>query len=280
MKDNLSQEFDILFGPNLGRGQYWRDLWNYRGLLYFLAWRDILVRYKQTVIGIAWSVVNPIFFMVVFSVILGRLGQFASDGTTPYPLLVLCGLLPWQLFAAGLTQCGKSLVENRHMVAKVYFPRLLVPVSSIMVSFIDFLVALGLLAVVMGIFRHPPDWRVLFLPVFIAFALLVTLSLGIWLAAINVRYRDFQYITPFLVQIGLFVSPVGFSSGNIPEQWRFLYALNPMAGVIDGFRWCLLGGQAGLYLPGLVLSAILTLVLLGGAVGYFRRTERTFADVI
>lgn len=280
VKENLAQEFDILFGPGLGRGQYWRDLWNYRGLLYFLAWRDILVRYKQTVIGIAWSVVNPIFFMVVFSVIFGRLGKFATDGDIPYPLLVLCGLLPWQLFSSGLTQCGKSLVENRHMVSKIYFPRLLVPVSSIMVSLIDFLVALGLLTVVMGFFRQVPDWRIVFLPAFILFAVLVALSLGIWLAAVNVRYRDFQYITPFLVQIGLFVSPVGFSSSNIPDHWRLLYSLNPMVGVIDGFRWCLLGGEAVLYLPGLFTSGLLTVLLLYGAVRHFRRTERTFADII
>ena len=280
MKEQPAQEFDILFGPQFGQKHYWRDCWQYRGLLYFLAWRDILVRYKQTVIGIAWSIINPIFFMVVFSVVFGKIGKFASDGNTPYPLLVFAGLLPWQLFASGLTQCSKSLVENRQMVSKIYFPRLIVPVSTIMVSLIDFLIAMLLLVVLMGVFQQPPDWRMLFLPLFLLFAVLTTLSIGIWLAAVNVRYRDFQYITPFLVQIGLFTSPVGFSSSVIPEQWRGLYALNPMVGVIDGFRWCLLGGEARLYLPGLCLSGALTLLLLWGGVVYFRRTERTFADII
>ena len=279
-RKELTEKFDILFGPDFGRNHYWQDLWGYRGLFYFLAWRDVLVRYKQTVIGIAWSVINPIFFMVVFSVIFGRLGKFASDGSTPYPIIVFAGLLPWQLFASGLTQCSKSLVENRHMVSKIYFPRLIVPVSAVMVSLVDFLIAIAILAVMMGFFQQSPDWRILLLPFFLLFAVLSTLSIGIWLAAINVRYRDFQYITPFLVQIGLFTSPVGFSSSSIPEQWRFLYSLNPMVGVIDGFRWCLLGSDTALYLPGLCLSGALTLLLLWGGLVYFRRTERTFADII
>ena len=275
-----TEKYDIIFGPNYGRNHYWKDLWGYRNLFYFLAWRDILVRYKQTVIGIAWSVINPLFFMVILSVVFGRLGKFPSDGDTPYPVLVFAGLLPWQLFASGLAQCSKSLVENRHMVSKVYFPRLIVPVSAVMVSLVDFLIALTILAVMMGVFQHAPDWRILCLPLFLIFAILTTLSIGIWLAAINVKYRDFQYITPFLVQIGLFISPVGFTSSSIPEQWRLIYALNPMAGIIDGFRWCLLGTDTALYFPGFCLSLIFTCVLLWGGLAYFRRTERTFADII
>ncbi len=274
------KEFDIYFGPRFGKRQYLRDLWNFRGLLYFLAWRDILVRYKQTVIGIAWSLLNPLFFMVVFTVIFSRIGHFPSDGRTPYPLLVFSALLPWQLFASGLTQSSKSLVENARMVAKIYFPRLLIPLSSVVVSLVDFLISLGLLLAMMIYYQWNPGWRLLVLPLFLGLGLLTALSLGIWLAAINVKYRDFQYIVPFLLQIGLFVSPVGFSSSVIPPEWRLLYGLNPMVGVIDGFRWCLLGGEAPLYLPGLGLSLVLTLLLLRSGIAYFHKTERTFADYI
>ena len=274
------KDFDIYFGPRFGKRQYLRDLWNFRGLLYFLAWRDILVRYKQTVIGIAWSLLNPLFFMVVFTAIFSRIGRFPSDGQTPYPLLVFSALLPWQLFASALTQSSKSLVENARMVSKIYFPRLLIPLSSVVVSLVDFLISLGLLLAMMIYYQWNPGWRLLALPLFLGLGLLTALSLGIWLAAINVKYRDFQYIIPFLMQIGLFVSPVGFSSSVIPPEWRLLYALNPMVGVIDGFRWCLLGGQVPLYLPGLGLSLLLTLLLLRGGIAYFHKTERTFADYI
>jgi len=278
-RDRLG-EFDIYFGPQFGQRQYWRDLWQYRGLLYFLAWRDILVRYKQTVIGIAWSLLNPFFFMVVFTVIFKWIGKFPTEGNTPYPILVFSALLPWQLFSSALTQSSKSLVENAQMVSKIYFPRLLVPLGSVVVSLVDFLISLGLLVIMMVWFQWNPGWRVLALPLFLVLAVLAALSIGAWLSALNVKYRDFHYIIPFLLQIGLFSSPVGFTSSVIPERWRLVYSLNPMVGVIDGFRWCLLGGEAKLYIPGLLLSIVLVVVFLWCGIRYFRRTERTFADFI
>jgi len=277
--DGMNQ-FDILFGPGLGRRQYWRDIWNYRGLLYFLAWRDVLVRYKQTIIGIAWSLLNPLFFMLVLTVIFSKIGRFPSDGTTPYPILVFSALLPWQLFSSGLGQCGKSLVENRQMISKIYFPRILVPLSSVVVSLVDFCIAFTLLLGMMVIYQWNPGVRLLFLPLFLVIGLLTTFSIGLWLAALNVRYRDVQYIIPFMLQIGMFISPVGFSSSLVPDKWRLLYSMNPMVGVIDGFRWCLLGGEATLYLPGLFLSTTVMALLLRSGIIYFRRTERTFADFI
>jgi len=273
-------EFDIYFGPQFGQLQYWRDVWQYRGLLYFLAWRDILVRYKQTVIGIAWSLLNPFFFMVVFTVIFSRIGKFPTEGETPYPILVFAALIPWQLFSSALTQSSKSLVENAQMVSKIYFPRILVPLGSVVVSLVDFLISLGLLVLMMIWYQWNPGWRVLALPFFLVLAVMAALSIGAWLSALNVKYRDFHYIIPFLLQIGLFTSPVGFTSSVIPEKWRFLYSLNPMVGVIDGFRWCLLKGEAKLYVPGLLLSIGLVLIFLWSGMRYFRRTERTFADFI
>lgn len=272
--------FDITFGPGMRSRQYLRDLWQYRGLLYFLAWRDILVRYKQTVIGVAWSLLNPLFFMLVFTVIFSRLGRFPTEGRTPYPILVFAALLPWQLFASALAQSSKSLVENARMISKIYCPRLLIPVSAAVVSLVDFLISFGLLLAIMVYYQWNPGWRLLVLPLLLLLCLLTALSLGIWLSAVNVRYRDFQYIIPFMVQIGLFISPVGFSSSVVPERWRLLYSLNPMVGVIDGFRWCLLGGESSLYLPGMVLSILVTVLLLAAGLSYFRKTEQTFADFI
>lgn len=273
-------DFDIYFGPGVGQGQYWRDLLGYRGLLYFLAWRDILVRYKQTVVGIAWSLLNPLFFMIVLTLVFGRIGKFPSVGDVPYPILVFSALLPWQLFSSSVAQAGKSLVENRAMVSKIYFPRMLLPCSSIMVCLVDFAISFVLLLLTMLYYRWNPGWYMLLLPLFLVFALLAALSIGIWLSAINVRYRDVQFIVPFCLQIGLFLSPVGFSSSVVPEKWRLLYSLNPMVGVIDGFRWCLMRGEAQLFVPGMILSLGVAAAFLWGGILYFRRTERTFADYI
>ncbi|PLX81404.1 MAG: phosphate ABC transporter permease [Desulfuromonas sp.] len=280
MNKKNGQEFDLYFGPEVGEGQYWRDLLDYRGLVYFLAWRDILVRYKQTIIGIAWSILNPLFFMVVLTMIFGRIGKFPTEGNTPYPLLVFSALLPWQLFSAAVAQAGKSLVENNHMVAKIYFPRILLPCSSIAVCLVDFAISFSLLFIMLVFYQWNPGWYLLALPVFLLFGILAALSIGIWLSAINVRYRDFQFIVPFCLQIGLFISPVGFASSVVPEQWRLLYSLNPMVGVIDGFRWCLMRGEVNIFIPGLVISFLVTAFMLWGGILYFRRTERTFADYI
>lgn len=259
--------------------QYWLDLWNYRELVYFLAWRDILVRYKQTVIGILWALLRPFLTMLVFTIVFGSLAKLPSEGA-PYPILVFAGLLPWQFFASALTESSSSLIDNSNLISKVYFPRLIVPASSIIVSLIDFLISGLILVGLMLWYGFVPSLAVLTLPLFIILAFAAALGAGLWMAALNVKYRDFRYVVPFVVQLGLYISPVGFSSKVIPEEWRLLYSLNPMVGVIDGFRWALLGGEAKLYWPGFLLSVGLVGLLCITGIWYFRKTERSFADVI
>lgn len=259
---------------------YWRDLWRYRELFYFLAWRDILVRYKQTVIGIAWSVLRPLLTMIVFTIVFGKLAKLPSDGEVPYPILVFAAMLPWQFFANAFADAGNSLITNSSMVSKVYFPRLIVPASTIIVSLVDLFISAFILAGLMLWYGYLPDTRIIFLPVFMLIAFFAVMGAGLWIAALNVKYRDFRYVIPFIVQFGLYISPVGFSSSIVPEEWRFLYSLNPMVGVIDGFRWSLLGGEAVIYWPGMILSLSLVSIILITGVWYFRRTEKTFADVI
>lgn len=260
--------------------QYWRDLWRYRGLFYFLAWRDILVRYKQTVIGVAWSVIRPFLTMLVFTVIFSKVAKLPTEAGAPYAVMVFAAMLPWQLFANALSETSNSLINNASMISKVYFPRLIVPSSAVIVGLVDFCISFGLLVLIMAWYQFVPSWRMVVLPLFLLLALLTALGAGVWLAALNVKYRDFRYIVPFMVQFGLYVSPVGFSSTVVPGKWRLLYSLNPMVGVIDGFRWAILGGEAKLYLPGFTLSVGLTLALLWAGLRYFRKVERTFADVI
>ncbi len=259
--------------------QYWQDLWRYRELFYFLAWRDILVRYKQTAIGVAWALIRPVLTMIVFTVVFGGLAKLPSDGV-PYPILVFSAMLPWQFFANALSECSNSLISNANLISKVYFPRLVVPTSAVIVSFVDFLISGIVLLALMAWYDFVPSWRILTLPGFILIAFIAAMGAGLWLAALNVKYRDFRYIVPFIIQFGLYVSPVGFSSSIVPEAWRWLYSLNPMVGVIDGFRWAILGGQTQLYLPGFFLSTGLVVLLFAGGVHYFRAYERTFADVI
>lgn len=259
--------------------QYWRDLWKYRELFYFLAWRDILVRYKQTAIGIVWSLIRPLLTMVVFTVVFGNLAKLPSQGV-PYPILVFTAMLPWQFFSNALSESSNSLITNSNLISKVYFPRLIVPTSAVIVSFVDFLISGMLLLGLMAWYNFVPDWRILTLPFFILIAFAAAMGTGLWLAALNVEYRDFRYIVPFIVQFGLYISPVGFSSSIVPQQWRLLYSLNPMVGVIDGFRWAILGGGLQIYLPGFLLSLTLVGLILVSGIWYFRRMERTFADVI
>jgi len=275
----MTEQFDLVIEPGKGIKQYWHDLWQYRGLFYFLAWRDILVRYKQTVIGIAWSVIRPFLTMVVLTVIFGKLAKFPSGGA-PYPILVFAALLPWQMFANALSESSNSLIVNANMLSKVYFPRMIVPTSAVIVSLVDFLISFALLVILMLWYQFVPGWRILTLPLFLLLALVAALGCGIWLSALNVKYRDFRYIVPFIVQFGLYISPVGFSSSVVPDKWRLIYSLNPMVGVIDGFRWAILGGDLSLYLPGFLLSVVITLLIFYFGLAYFRRTERTFADVI
>lgn len=261
-----------------GEARYWRDVWQYRELLYFLAWRDVLVRYKQTAAGVAWAVLRPALTLAVFSFVFGRIARLPSDGV-PYPLLVFAGLLPWQFVASSVADTAGSLVSNAGLLTKVYFPRLLAPVSAVAVSVLDGAVSLLLLAGLMAYYGRWPGLEILTLPGVALLALALAIGAGVWLAALNVRYRDVRLLVPFLVQVGLYVSPVGFSSAVIPERFRLLYFLNPLVGVIDGFRHALLGAPA----PdprALGLTALTALALLVSGVAYFRRTERTFADVI
>ena len=259
--------------------QYWKDLWRYRELFYFLAWRDILVRYKQTAIGIAWALIRPFLTMIVFTVVFGTLAKLPSEGV-PYPILVFAAMLPWQFFANSLSECSNSLITNSNLISKVYFPRLIVPTSAVVVSFVDFMISGIILLGLMAWYNFVPSWRILTLPLFILIAFAAALGAGLWLASLNVQYRDFRFIVPFIVQFGLYISPVGFSSSLVPEKWRLLYSINPMVGVIDGFRWAILGGGAQIYWPGFILSMGLVILLLVSGVWYFRKMERTFADVI
>ncbi|PMB04911.1 phosphate ABC transporter permease [Fischerella thermalis CCMEE 5273] len=275
----IASQHELVIEAGRTERQYWKDIWRYRELMYFLAWRDILVRYKQTAIGIAWALIRPFLTMVVFSVVFGGLAKFPSGGV-PYPILVFAAMLPWQFFANALSECSNSLITNANLVSKVYFPRLIVPISAVIVSFVDFMVSGMILLGLMAWYNFVPNWRILTLPVFILIAFAAAVGAGLWLAALNVEYRDFRYIVPFIVQFGLYISPVGFTSSVVPPQWRLLYSLNPMVGVIDGFRWAILGGDSQIYLPGFSLSVGLVALLLVTGVWYFRKMERTFADVI
>jgi lipopolysaccharide transport system permease protein len=258
---------------------YWRDLWCYRELFFFLAWRDILVRYKQTTIGIVWALGRPLITMLVFTLIFSKLAKLPSEGA-PYPILVFAALLPWQFFSSAFSGAGDSLISNAGMISKVYFPRLVIPASALIVSFVDFLISCIVLVGLMIWYGFAPNIRMLTLPIFIFVAFAIAMGAGLWIAALNVKYRDFRIIIPFVVQFGLYISPVGFSSTIVPEQWRLLYSLNPMVGVIDGFRWAILGGNTQLYWPGFLLSLFLVVVILITGIVYFRKTEKTFADVI
>ena len=273
-------EKTLILEPGRTEKNYWTDIWRYRELFFVLAWRDISVRYKQTIIGIAWAVLRPFLMMVVFTLIFGRVAKLPSDGNTPYALMVFSAMLPWSLFATSLGEASNSLIGNANLISKVYFPRIIMPAASVVTAFIDFLISFVILVLLMLYYRFLPGWNILLLPVFILMALMASLGPGLWITALNVKYRDFRYIIPFVVQFGLYVSPVGFSSKVVPEQWRMLYSLNPMVGVIDGFRWCILGGNSPIYLPGFLLSlAIITFFLYLG-VSRFRKMEKTFADLI
>ena len=255
-----------------------RELWDYRELLYFLTWRDVKVRYKQTALGAAWAIIQPLFMMLVFSLFFGRLAKIPSDGI-PYPIFTFCALLPWQLFAHALTESSNSLVANERLITKVYFPRLVVPIAAVLGGLVDFAVAFGILLVMMLYYGIVPSWAIVTLPGFILLAVMTALGVGLWLSALNVKYRDVRYTINFMIQFWLFATPVAYPSSLIPEKWRALYGLNPMAGVVEGFRWALLGKQQA---PGAMLwvsVAVVILILIGGLY-YFRRMEQEFADVV
>lgn len=277
--NTISSRQTLVIKAGRAEQQYWQDIWKYRELFYFLAWRDILVRYKQTTIGLAWALLRPFLTTMVFTLVFGVLLKAPSTGA-PYPIVVFAAMLPWQFFSNALSECSNSLISNSNLISKVYFPRLIVPTSAVIVSFVDFMISAIILLGFMAWYNFVPDWRILTLPLFVAIAFAAAMGAGLWLAALNVEYRDFRHIVPFIVQFGLYISPVGFSSSVVPEQWRLLYSLNPMVGVIDGFRWAILGKDFAIYLPGFLLSVALVMVVLITGIQYFRRMERKFADVI
>jgi lipopolysaccharide transport system permease protein len=270
----------VIIEPGRLERNYWRDLWRYRELFYVLAWRDLAVRYKQTVIGIAWALIRPFLTMAVFTVIFGHIAKLPSDGAVPYPLMVFAGMLPWTFFSTGLSEASNSLIGNANLISKVYFPRLIVPTATIVVAFVDFLITFSILIAMMAWYQFLPGWQIMVLPGFVLLAFAASMGPALWLTALNVKYRDFRYVIPFIVQLGLYISPVGFSSQIVPEEWRLLYSLNPMVGVIDGFRWSILGGQSPLYLPGLAISLVVVAFFLWFGVRRFRKTEKSFADLI
>jgi lipopolysaccharide transport system permease protein len=259
---------------------YWLDLWRYRELFYVLAWRDLAVRYKQTVIGVLWALIRPLLTMVVFTIVFSRIAKLPTDGDAPYALMVFAGILPWSFFSSALSEASASLVNNERLISKVYFPRLIVPIATIVVAFVDFLISFCILFALMAWYGFMPDWRLLLIPVFVVWAFIASVGPALWITSLNVKYRDFRYIIPFIVQFGLYVSPVGFSFSVIPEQWRLVYSLNPMVGVINGFRWCILRGQSDLYWPGLIVGIAVSAFFVWLGIRYFRNSERTFADLI
>ena len=268
----------LILEPGLASKNYWRDLWRYRELMYFLAWRDIVVRYKQTAIGFAWALIRPAVTMLVF--VAFRRVAGIQPGELPEPVLVFTAVLPWQFFSTAVTESSASLIGNSALISKVYFPRLMIPGAAVVTAFVDFLITLCLLAVLMTWYRVVPGWQLLTLPLFVLLTLGLSLGLGLALAALNVEYRDFRYVVPFIVQFGLFISPIAVTTADIPERWRMLYSLNPMVGIIDGFRWCVLHGHQPLDLQSIGFSIAVTGSTLLLGTWYFRRMERTFADVI
>jgi lipopolysaccharide transport system permease protein len=259
---------------------YWRDIWRYRELFRVLAWRDVAVRYKQTVIGVAWALMRPFLTMMVFTLVFGKLANLPSEGRAPYAIMVFAGMLPWGFFSSALADASNSLLSNANLIGKVYFPRLIVPTAAVVVAFVDFMISFVILLCLMFWYRFMPGWQIVFLPGFIVMVFFASLGPSLWITALNVKYRDFRYIIPFIVQFGLYVSPVGFASSVVPQQWRLLYSCNPIVGIIDGFRWCILGGRSQIYVPGFVLSMSITAFFLWFGVWQFRKMEKSIADYI
>jgi lipopolysaccharide transport system permease protein len=266
--------------PGRVEKNYWRDLWRYRELFQVLAWRDVAVRYKQTIIGVIWALLRPVLTMLVFTVIFSRVAKLPSEGTAPYPLMVLAGMLPWTFISSALNDASNSLIVSATLIGKVYFPRLIIPVATIVVAFVDLLISFAILCIMMLWYRFLPTWHVLFLPFFVLLGFLASLGPGLWVTSLNVKYRDFRYVLPLALQLGLYISPVGFSSSVIPLKWRPFYSLNPIVGVIDGFRWCILGGASHIYGMGLGISMFVIILFLLLGIKKFRQMEKTFADLI
>lgn len=268
----------IIITPTSVEKNYWRDLWRFRELFYILSWRDLKVRYKQTVLGVAWSVLRPVLTTIVFYVVFNKIAKLQSPSAAPYAIMVFAGMVPWQFFSNALSEASNSLVGNSNLISKVYFPRMIIPASSVITSMVDLLISLGIMVILFIMYRYVPDIKTFFLPLFIIMAFVASFGIGLYITALNVKYRDFRYIIPFIIQFGLYITPVGFSSSIVPAQYRLWYALNPMVGVIDGFRWCLLGEQ--MYWPGFWISMGVCILFLWIGVRHFRRTEKSFADII
>ena len=270
----------IILEPGRVEENYWRDLWHYRELFQVLAWRDVAVRYKQTIIGVVWALLRPVLTMMIFTVIFARLAKLPSEGSAPYALMVLAGMLPWTFFSSALSDASISLIGSASLIGKVYFPRLIIPTAAIVVAFVDLMVSFGILCVMMIWYQFLPSWKILLLPFFVLLAFLASIGPGLWITALNVKYRDFRYVIPFALQLGLFISPVGFSSSVVPGKWRLFYSLNPIVGVIDGFRWCILDGESHIYWTGLGIGVVVIAFFLWLGIRQFRKMEKTFADLI
>lgn len=271
-------EWDLIIEPHRTEKNYWKDLWRYRELFYILSWRDIKVRYKQTVIGALWSIIRPLLTTIVFTIVFSRIAKLENPGGAPYALMVFCAMVPWHFFSNALSESSNSLIGNANLITKVYFPRMIIPASSVITSLVDLVISLIILIGMFLWFGFTPSWHIIFFPLFVILAFLCSFGIGLYLTAVNVKYRDFRYIIPFIVQFGLYITPVGFSSNIIPEKWKMWYALNPMVGIIDGFRWCFLGDPMHWYSFWVSVTVISIFVWLG--IYYFRKMERTFADNI
>ncbi len=272
------EQWSLVIEPGQTAKNYWKDLWRYRELFYILSWRDIKVRYKQTVIGAAWSVIRPLLTTIIFTIIFSRVAKLDNPGTAPYALMVFAGMLPWQFFSNSLSESSNSLIGNANLITKVYFPRLIIPASSVITSLVDLAISFVIMLCMFAWYQFIPSWHIIFLPLFVLLAFTCSFGIGLYLTAVNVKYRDFRYIIPFIVQFGLYISPVGFNSFVINEKYRMLYSLNPMVGVIDGFRWCLLGDP--MHWRSFIVSVVITILFLFIGIYYFRKMEKSFADNI
>jgi lipopolysaccharide transport system permease protein len=275
---DTSKDWDLVIEPGRTEKNYWKDIWRYRELFYILSWRDIKVRYKQTVLGVAWSIIRPVLTTIIFTVLFSKVANMKNPGTAPYAMMVFAGMLPWQFFSNALSESSGSLIGNANLITKVYFPRMIIPASSVITSLVDLAISLGIMLIMFAWYGFMPSWHIIFFPLFVILAFTCAFGIGLYLTAVNVKYRDFRYIIPFIVQFGLYVSPVGFNSFVINEKWRMLYSLNPMVGVIDGFRWCLLGDP--MHWRSFIVSVAMTVGFLLLGLRYFRKMERSFADNI
>lgn len=271
----------VIIEPGRTEKNYWKDLWRYRELFYILSWRDVKVKYKQTVLGVLWAILRPLLTMIVFTFVFGRVAKMDTNSSVPYAIIVFAGLLPWQFFSNALTESSNSLIGNTNLITKVYFPRLIIPASSVITSFIDFFISFAILLLLFLVYGYMPPAEIFMMPLFWILAFFATFGPGLYLTALNVKYRDFRYIIPFIVQFGLFISPVGYSSSQIPEKWQWAYSLNPMVGVIDGFRWCIVKDAPNplLHYPFYISLAVI-IVMVWLSIHQFRKMEKNFADLI